>query len=96
MIRGFNHQEAKETVRVLFKERLAAIRANGIGKILTGIFVVIGSASTFVFFVRIGFISIWLLGSLAMACVYGLWMILLGVLKVLAPKSERGDAADND
>jgi hypothetical protein len=96
MIRGLNHQEASETVRMLFKERLAAIRADGIGKILTGIFVALGSASSLVFFVKIGFISIWLLGAVAIAGVYGLWTILVGVLKVLAPKSERGDASDND
>lgn len=96
MIRGFSCQEASDKVHVLFKERLATIRANGIVKILTGIFVAVGAATSFLFLVKIGFLSIWLLASAGIACVSGLWMIFIGIFKVLAPKSERGDASDND
>jgi predicted phage tail protein len=96
MIQGIGREEASVMVSAMFRERVKTIRANGIGKILTGIFVAVGAAATFLILFRIGFISIWLLGSAAIACVSGLWMILTGLLKVLAPKSERGDAADND
>jgi predicted phage tail protein len=96
MIRGFSYQEASDKVRVLFNERLAAIRTNGIGKILMGIFIAFGSAASFLLLVRAGLISLWLLASAGIACVSGLWMILVGIFKVLAPKSERGDASDND
>ncbi len=96
MIGGFSCQEASDKVRVLFKERLAEIRANGIVKILTGIFVAVGAATSFLFLVKIGFLSIWLLASAGIACVSGLWMILIGIFKILAPKSEHGDASDND
>jgi fatty acid desaturase len=75
---------------------MATIRAAGISKILKGIGLAIGSAVTFLLFVRAGFISVWILGSIAMTCVYGLWMVLLGGLKVLSPKSEAGDASEND
>jgi hypothetical protein len=96
MIRGFSCQEASDKVHVLFKERLAEIRANGIVKILTGIFVAVGAATSFLFLVKIGFLSIWLLASAGIACVSGMWMILIGIFKVLTPKSEHGDASDND
>lgn len=96
MIRGFSYQEASDKVRVLFKERIAAIRANGIGKMLIGIFVAFGSAALLLVLWKAGMISIWLFGSVAIGGVYGLWMILKGLLKVLAPKSERGDASEND
>jgi hypothetical protein len=96
MIKGFSHEEASGEVRVLFRERVRTVRGTGIRKILMGFFVAVGAAATFLFLFRIGFISIWLLGSIAIACVSGLWMILTGILKVLAPKSERGDASEND
>lgn len=96
MIRGFSCQEASDKVHVLVKERLAEIRANGIVKILTGIFVAVGAATSFLFLVKIGFLSIWLLAFAGIACVSGLWMIFIGIFKVLAPKSEHGDASDND
>ena len=96
MIRGFSCQEASDKVHVLFKERLAEIRANGIVKILVGFFVAVGAGTSFLFLVKIGFFSIWLLASAGFACVSGLWMILIGIFKVLAPKSEHGDASDND
>ncbi len=96
MIQGIGREEASVMVSAMFRERVRTIRGNGIGKILMGIFVAVGAAATFLLLFRIGFISIWLLGSVAIACVSGLWMILTGILKVLAPRSERGDASDND
>jgi len=96
MLKGFNCEEASGTVRELFRERIRTVRGKGIGKIMMGIFVAFGGASTFLLLVRVGFISMWLLGSAALACVSGLWMILTGVLKVMAPKLEGGDASEND
>ena len=96
MIQGIGREEASVMVNAMFRERVRTIRGNGIGKILTGIFVAVGAAATFLFLFRIGFISIWLLAAAGFACVSGLWMILIGIFKVLAPKSEHGDASDND
>ena len=63
---------------------------------LVGFFVAVGAGTSFLFLVKIGLLSIWLLASAGFACVSGLWMILIGIFKVLAPKSEHGDASDND
>jgi hypothetical protein len=96
MFKGFSHEEASGKVRALFRERLNTVRATGIQKILMGIFMAVGAASTFLLLVRAGFISVWILAAAGLACVSGLWMILTGALKVLAPKSEIGDASEND
>jgi hypothetical protein len=95
-IQGLDSEEASAIVHAMFRERMATIRAAGISKMLKGIGMAIGSVVTFVLFVKAGFISIWILGSIAIACLYGLWLVLTGGLKVLAPKSEAGDAAEND
>jgi len=96
MIQGIGREEASVMVSAMFRERVRTIRGNGIRKILMGIIMAVGAAATFLFLFRIGFISIWLLASAGIACVSGLWMILIGIFKVLAPKSEHGDASDND
>jgi hypothetical protein len=96
MLKGFSHEEASGKVRVLFRERMRTVRGMGFGKILMGIFVAVGAAATFLLMVRVGFVSIWVLGSAGIACVSGLWMILSGIFKVLAPKLESGDASEND
>jgi uncharacterized protein YjeT (DUF2065 family) len=96
MIRGFNRQEASDKVRAMFRARLAAIRANGIGKMLMGVFVAFGSSGFFFLQIKYGFISLWLLLATGVACVSGLWLILDGLLKVLMPKLKQGDASEND
>jgi hypothetical protein len=95
-IQGLDSEEASAIVHAMLRERMATIRAAGISKMLKGIGMAIGSVVTFVLFVKAGFISIWILGSIALACLYGLWLVLTGGLKVLAPKSEAGDASEND
>jgi hypothetical protein len=95
-IQGLETEEASAMVQEMLRERMATIRAAGISKIFKGIGIAIGSALTFILFVKVGFLSIWILGSLALACVFGLWLVLAGTLKVLNPKSEAGDAAEND
>jgi hypothetical protein len=95
-IQGLGYEEASAIVNAMIRERMATIRATGISKILKGITLAVGSAVIFLLFVKAGFISIWILGTIATSCVYGLWMVLLGGLKVLSPKSEAGDASEND
>jgi hypothetical protein len=95
-IQGLETEEASAIVQAMLRERMATIRAAGISKIIKGIGIAIGSALVFILFVKVGFLSIWVLGSLALACIFGLWLVLAGTLKVLNPKSEAGDAAEND
>lgn len=96
MIHGFSAHEASDKVRVLMKERVAEIRATGIRKFFIGALIAFSTASVFLLLFKFGFVSLYLHGIIAIACVFGLWMMLQGAVKVLAPRTVHGDAAEND
>ena len=94
MIQGFTLPEATELVTKLFKERTAAVRANGIRKIIIGIGLMCVPIIGLVVFLSIGVIPLKLFAVLIMIGLYGAWLVLNGILMAVAPKSERGDVAD--
>ena len=94
LLQGFSHPEAVEMVKGLFKERAKAVRANGIRKMLIGFGLVWVPVIAFIGFRSIGVMSLKLMGMAILAGIYGLYLLLTGFLMFVAPKSEKGDVAD--
>lgn len=94
MIKGISHEEASVMVGALLRERAAAIRANGIRKILTGISLMAVPVVAYRIFVGIGIIPMKLFGLTIMVGLWGVWLFLKGTIMFLSPKSESGDLAD--
>jgi hypothetical protein len=94
LMQGFSHEEASDLVREMFRERAATVRANGIRKILTGIGLMAVPIVALIIFHSIGVIPLKLFAVTIMVGLWGLWMLVSGIIMFLAPKSEQGDLAD--
>lgn len=94
MVQGFSHPEAIDMADDLFKERASAVRSNGISKMIKGGGLIGVAALIAIGQVVAGFFSTKLMGIAVLAAVYGAYLIIRGLLMVLAPKSEGGDVAD--
>ena len=93
LLQGFSYAEAQELVKELFKERTSAVRANGIRKLIIGLSLMCVPVGALVAFIAIGVISFQLMGMAVLVGLYGTYLALMGFLKAIAPKSEKGDAA---
>jgi hypothetical protein len=96
MIQGIDRAEASDMVNEMFRERTATIRATGIRNIVVGTGLVAIPIVTLIIFLSIGMINLWIMAVTSITGLSGLWMVVTGIFKVLAPKSEAGDACDND
>lgn len=96
MIQGFTQEEASQKVRTMINERVRTIRAKGIVKTLGGLVVTSGAGGFLWMLLKAGFFSPFVLGLVGLACVLGLWLFLNGLLKVLAPGTQLGDASEED
>lgn len=94
LLQGFSHQEAMEISTKLFKERAAAVRANGIRKFFMGFGLMWVPVIAFIIFRSVGYMPLKLMGAAILVGVYGLYLELMGILMAVAPKSEKGDVAD--
>ncbi len=94
MIQGFSHQEALSLVQSIFRERAAAVRANGIRKIFTGSGMICVPIIALIVFLSIGVIPLKIFAITVMIGLYGVWLVINGILMAVAPKSEQGDVAD--
>ena len=94
LMQGFSHEEASNLVREMFRERAATVRANGIRKILTGIGLMAVPIVALIIFLSIGVIPMKIFAITVAVGLWGVWMLLNGIIMVLAPKSEKGDLAD--
>ena len=94
LMQGFSRDEASDLVNELFQERAAAVRANGIKKIIVGAALVCLPIVTFVAILISGTIYPYVVAGAIMAGFYGVWLIIKGISMVLAPKSEAGDVAE--
>ena len=97
MIQGFTVAEANELVTKLFKERTAEMRNRGISKIIRGIGLMCVPIIAFlVFYFVFGIIPINTLSAIpTLIGLYGLWLLVNGILMAVAPKSEGGDVANH-
>jgi hypothetical protein len=94
LLQGFSHAEATEISTKLFKERASAVRANGIRKLIIGFGMMWVPAIAFVIFRCIGYMPLKLMGAAVLVGVYGVYLEIMGLLMAVAPKSEKGDVAD--
>ena len=94
MLQGFNHQEASELVQVMFQERTATTRGNGVKKIVIGCGLVCVPLVAYLIFAHIGVIPIKLMGIAVAVGLWGVWLILNGIIMIVAPKLETGDVAE--
>jgi hypothetical protein len=95
MIQGFSHQEASELVQVLSAERKVAVRANGIKKMVIGSGLMCVPVVAFFYFIHIRFMPIKVMGMAIAVGLWGAWMFINGLIKVVVPKMESGDVAEN-
>ncbi|HEY4415694.1 MAG TPA: hypothetical protein VGO57_08385 [Verrucomicrobiae bacterium] len=94
MVQGFTHPEASELVQELFTERRAEVRSNGIRKIAIGSGMISVPIAAFIFFLSIKFMPIKIMGAAIAVGLWGIWLLLNGIIMVVAPKMESGDVAD--
>lgn len=80
----------------MVKERTRTIRAKGMVKAIGGVLVTLGSVGALVVLLKVGFFSPFVLGGIGLAVVCGLWLLLNGLWKLIAPSAVSGDASDND
>jgi hypothetical protein len=94
MVQGYNREEAMELTKALVKERTSAVRANGIRKMIIGFGLIWVPVIALIVFLSIHFIPVKLMGAAILVGVYGAYLLLRGFLMAVAPKSEKGDVAD--
>jgi hypothetical protein len=93
MMQGYTAQEASALVEEIFKERVAAIRVNGIKKIVFGSLLVCLPIAFYLICLGVGMIPMKLFAVTIMAGLYGAYQAIKGVIMLVAPKSEPGDVA---
>jgi hypothetical protein len=94
MIQGFAYPEAQELARKLFRERASTVRSNGIRKVILGIGFMCVPVIAAIIFAAIGMFLLKLFAAAVLIGLYGLWLVINGILMAVAPKSERGDVAN--
>lgn len=94
MMQGFSHQEALDLVQPIFRERAATVRANGIRKIVIGSGMMCVPIVALFIFLHIGIIPAKTFGLTLLIGFWGLWLVITGIIMAVAPKSEKGDLAD--
>jgi hypothetical protein len=92
-MQGYSEAEAAAAVAKMFEERLAIIRANGIQSIVIGSILVFVPVAGFLVLLGMNSISLRLLPIPLLFGIWGVWLVVKGVLMVFAPKSEMGDAS---
>lgn len=95
MLQGFSVPEANELATNLFKERTAAVRSNGIRKIIIGTGMMCVPVIALLYFLSIHIIPTKIFGLTLMVGLYGFYLFVKGILMAVAPKSEQGDVADH-
>jgi hypothetical protein len=93
-LQGFSHAEADELASAVFKERAAAVRSNGIRKMIIGFGMMWVPVIAFIVFRIIGVIPLKLMGAAVVVGLIGVYVLFRGFLMFIAPKSETGDVAD--
>jgi hypothetical protein len=78
-------------VQDLLKERAATIRKNGIKKIFIGAGLICLPVLVAIAMLVTGFFSPQLLALPIIAGVYGIYLVLKGIIMTISPKSEAGD-----
>ena len=92
-VQGMDAAEARSLVDELFLERAAAIRKNGMKKIIMGSGAVCVPIVAFLVFMSMRILPIKPFALTVMLGFWGLWTLSQGLFMFFAPKSEPGDVA---
>jgi uncharacterized protein YjeT (DUF2065 family) len=91
---GLNAQEAQELVAPWFRERTRTIRRNGITKVVVGTVMLCAPVVFLIVSLMAGSLLLMPFAVTIMVGFWGLCKILKGIFMFFAPKSERGDVAE--
>ena len=94
MMHGITYEEAIELVTPMIEERNKTLRGIGLRKTLIGAGLVCVPIATWLASLGVGFLSTKVLGVAVLAGLVGLWLLINGIITLVAPKSESGDVAD--
>ena len=92
MLQGFSAPQASELVNVLIKERLAELRAKGTKKIVAGVALICVPITAWS--AHLPLISLKAMGAAFAVGLWGGWLVMNGIILVIAPKMESGDVAE--
>jgi hypothetical protein len=95
MGQGFSHGEASEFLDELVRERTATIRGKGIMNILAGVGLFLVPVVAFFIFMGLGYILVKTFVIMILVGFFGIWLIIKGANMLIAPKTEKGDVADD-
>jgi hypothetical protein len=95
MLHGFTAAEARPKVFEMFQERVKTVRSNGIKKIGFGFALICVPIVSLLFFLHLGILPLKLFGLTVCVGLYGCWLVLNGVIMVIVPKMQQGDANEN-
>ena len=91
---GYGKEESSAVVEELVKERIATIRGKGITSLIGGGLLTCVSVGVFLIFRNGGWVSPRTIGITILLGIYGIWLLVNGCLKLMAPKSTPGDVED--
>jgi hypothetical protein len=94
MMQGFSYEEASNVTQTALQERAAAVRTNGIRKIFSGVAMTGVPVGVFAIFGPVVFVFLKLFAITIMIGLWGAWLTINGILMAVAPKSEKGDVAN--
>ena len=91
---GYGKEESSAIVEELVRERVATIRGKGITSLISGALLTGVSVGIFLIFRNGGWVSPRTLGITILLGFYGIYLLVNGALKLMAPKSTPGDVED--
>jgi hypothetical protein len=91
MIQGLSAAEATELAGEMFRERAVTIRAIGFKKTCMGVPLIAVPIASWFYFLSLRIIPAKLLGLTIMVGLYGMWLLIRGLIMFISPKSEPGD-----
>ncbi len=94
MRQGIDRQEAQELVEPWYRERIRTIRRNGVTKIVVGTVMLCAPVAFLIVSLMAGTLLLMPFAVTIMIGVWGLCKIIKGIFMFFAPKSERGDVAE--
>lgn len=94
MMHGVPYQEASEVVAGFVAERAAITRVSGIRKIVIGCCLVAVPIIAALVFMSIGFFPVKIFGLTVAVGLYGGYLLLTGIMMLVAPKIETGDVSE--
>lgn len=94
MRQGISAPEAQELVGPWFRERTRTIRRNGIIKVVLGTTMMCAPVVFLIVSLMAGSLLLWPFALTIMVGFWGVYQIIKGIFMFFAPRSERGDVAE--